>query len=319
MKRQLRNDGSEAVLIQGSTFKKMYLQITTVGTGYVVPTSKDIDLTKIRIGLQLNQHGKDISSSFNAVGPTALGTLKNKNFFGADNVGFDVNGLTCSGKQLQATDGSTINFQNLLVIPILFNGMSLTDSDSLTVQVDLLSGLFALGNATDDSKVYLVTEEGADVEQLDLELPVFYPLTIDKQSPAFNEESVSEIAIVSSCPSVSTLDFPINAIDVKSLYVNERFDYVTLRSKQIIDQFELASNNVSICDSHPSTLDKVEINLDVDTTKLHTGNEFLYVMRSKHNAKLANRAINHRRKVTNMKAKTRGLMVSGGGTIGQGW
>jgi len=56
-------------------------------------------------------------------------------------------------------------------------------------------------------------------------------------------------------------------------------------------------------------MDKVEINLDVDTTKLHNGCEFLYVLRAKHSASLASKAIQHRNKVSMRKATTRGLVT----------
>lgn len=311
MKRQIRNNGSEVVQIKGTSFKKLYLQIVTVGPDdTTAPSNKDIDLTRIRIGLELTQHGQSMSSSFNAVGPTALGVLKNKDVYGMNNVGFNPTiGTTCSGYTIQDV-GSGLPFQNLLVIPILYNGMTLTEDDCLEVKIDLLTGLFSSGNATDDSKVYLVTEEGSDVEQLDLQLPVFYPLTVDKQSPAFNENAVSEVAILSSWSDGDSREFAIQNVDLKSQYVNERYDQVTLYAKQIIETPSFVDGfNVLINNSFPSTLDKFELNLDVDTSKLHNGCEFVYVLRAKHNARLASRALTHRAKVGKRKALARGLNV----------
>lgn len=306
MKRQIRNNGTESIKLVGTTFKKLYLQVVTVVPSVDGISPKDIDLTKLRIALTLNQHGKQISSSFNGVGPTLLGALKNADVDGFGVIGMDASGTACGGT-LVSDDSTTMN--GLLTIPILYNGLSLTDDDCLEIDIELLNGLFGLGNATDDSKVYLVTEEGLDVEQLDLQLPVYYPVTADKQSPAFNEESVSEIAILSGLQLTNNADWAYHSLEYKSLYANERFDQITLRAKQIIDTPQKEGNSVMIHRNSGSTLDRCEVNLDVDTSKLITGSEFLYVMRAKHNAKLASRALSHRSKVSQRKASMRGLKL----------
>lgn len=322
MKRQIRNNGSEVVELKNTAFKKLYILLDVIAdTDAINLTSKSVDLTKIRVGLTLTQHGAQVSSSFNGVGPAALSVLKNRDAVGFGNLNFGATGTTCQGHNIQTSGGagSGIFERSLVVLPIYYDSIMLRSNDLLEVAIDNLSGLF--DNGCDlNSKVYLVTEEGADTEQLDLCVPVFYPITTDKQSPSYNEQAVKEIFILSSYNQTETIDFPYNAIDVRSTFYNERYDVGTLYAKGIIDTVQVSDGmNVLIFASQNSTLNDVEVNLDIDTSKLHTGCEFLYVMRSKFSSGLAKYALSHNQKVLGRKLAARGVMKPNTATLAKKW
>jgi len=310
MKRQIRTNGSESVVIENSTFSRLYLQVNAIGaTNSAVATNATIDLTRIRISYELTQKGKTTTSSHNLVGPVALSALKNRQYDYFTSIELNPStGTTCKGRIIEAGgDGKPV--QTLLTVPLLDGGIRLTGSDRLIINIDCLSNLF---EPTFDAngKVYLVTEQSTDTNQFDMSLPVFYPLTFDKQSPNFNEPAVSEIAVLSTQTSrqdESLLHTAVQNIDIKSSFYSERFDLLQLRSKQSLDTPQQETNNFGVFFGGLSTIDNVEIALDVDVNQLLSGTDFLYVKRSVFNPHVVVEGISHDNKMSVSKVTNRGV------------
>lgn len=310
MKRQIRTNGSESVVIENSTFSRLYLQVNAIGRNNEVSASnKTIDLTRIRISYELTQKGKTTTSSHNLVGPVALSSLKNRQYDYFGSIEIDpTTGTTCKGRVIEA-GGDGFPVQTLLTVPLLDGGIRLTGDDKLIINIDCLSNLFS-ADFDANGKVYMCTEQSVDTNQFDMCLPVFYPLTFDKQSPNFNEPAVNEICVLSTQVNggdESLLHNAVQNIDVKSSFYSERFDLLQLRSKQSLDTPQQETNNFGVFFGGLSTLDNVEIALDVDVQQLMSGTDFLYIKRAVFNPHVTVEGISHDNKVSANKVINRGV------------
>ena len=307
MKIQLRQ-GSETQTLKAQSFKKAYILIQSVGNAVNVPaTTSDIDLTKINISIEICQEDVFAVSSFNGVAPTVLGALKQMNVNSVDSVNFAVSGLTCQGQEIQVASTTTKSLNNVY-IPILYGGYILNGSDYIKINVNTNPGFFGAG-VSNTSSFYLVTEESLDITQPDVNIPYYYPITIDKINPQFSEKSASEIYLINSLPTYTFATQPFNSIEIRSKYVNDRFDNFTLETKSSQDgngrTTDFGSNKIYVVE--PSTLEDLQVNLDVDTTLVTNGAQWLYFSRTCVSKEMTSKAISHARKVNQRKAILRGF------------
>lgn len=310
MKIQLRQ-GSETQTLKATSFKKAYILIQSVGNVAGVPaTTKDIDLSKINISLEVSQENVFAVSSFNGVGPAVLGALKQKDVTSFASVLFGTNCLTCAGQEIQVGAGPLVSLNNVY-LPLLEGGYNLTGSDYIKINVNTNPGFFGPG-VSNTSSFYLVTEEGMDITQPDVNIPYYYPITIDKVNPQFSEKAASEVYLLNSNPIYDFATQPFNSIEVRSKYVNDRFDNFTLETKCKQDgegrNFDGGSNLIYAVE--PSTLEDLQVNLDVDTANVINGAQWLYFRRTCLSNAITSKAISHERKINSRKAMSRGFNVS---------
>ena len=300
MKSQLRI-GSDSKKFQSIAFKRAYLLVQKIPNVVGVSSDLDLDLTKLRTSIDLKQGNVQDSTSFDAVGPTVLGAMKSNNNTTLVSCGFNPSGLTCEGIQAGSSDTYTLE------IPLLWGGYILKGQDELTFNVDIIPGFFS-SDCDNNSSVYLVVEPDSDVTQLDINLPIYYPITSDKNSPSFNEKAISELYLINSARYDFALSQPYQSIELKSQWVNDRFDSVTLEQKRFHCDNQVGINgNNTIYNVEPSALTDVEINLGVVTTAVTTGANYLFVSRVLTSEQMMKRAIVHNRKVLERKASFRGV------------
>ena len=226
MKQQLRI-GSNAVKIQGQSFGRAYLLIHGYGASTLVNT--DFLLTNLRIRIDLQQADVKESTSFNAVGPVAKGILDYAKADYFTQLGLANNGQSCIGKLLA---GSTT--QSTFAVPLLDGGYILRDEDYINFVIDVLPTFFT-ANTTSGSSVNLVIESANDINQIDINLPVYEPITNDRQSPAYTYDACSEIALINAVANYTFATEPFTSIDVRSKHVSDSFDMYTLSDKRADD------------------------------------------------------------------------------------
>ena len=299
MKTQLRI-GSDQKTITSMSFKRAYLLIQKVPNVAGTSSSLDLDLTKLRSSIDISQAGVKDSSSFDAVAPTVLGALKSANSTALASIGFDSGGLSCEGVE------SSSNTLFTLEVPLLCGGYIFKGDDTVTFNIDIIPGFFS-SDCDNGSSVYLVIEPDSDITQIDINLPVYYPITQDKNSPSFNEKACSEVYLLDSAR-YKFNTCPFQSIEIKSQYVNDRFDSVTMEQKRYKDLNQVGVHGNSVLSSvEPSSLTDVELNLGVNVSNVVTGAQFCYVSRVVTSTTMLKRAIVHNKKVASRKAMRRGL------------
>ena len=306
MKIQLRQ-GSESHTIKAQSFKRAYLLIQSVGNSVTdLPTNADIDLSKLNITLELYQGGNLYTSSFNGVAPVAVGALKQNAVFSLASYNFAPSGLTCQGQFVQGSGAGNV-FLNNVYVPLLWGGYNIKDEDYFKVIVNTNPGFFGGAN-TNASSFYLVTEESTDVNQIDVNIPYYYPITIDKTNPQFSESACSEIYLINTAP-YTFADQPFQSIEVRSKYVNDRFDNYTLET--LAYEVGKSRNYDGGCNQiymvEPSTLEDVQINLDINTSVVVNGAQWLFVSRTGFSTALLQKATEREQKINVSKAIARGV------------
>jgi hypothetical protein len=303
MKQQLRT-GSNSILVKGQSFGRAYLLIQGVGAGNLV--AADFSLANLRIRIDLNQADLKDSTSFNAVGPVAKGVLDYANPSFATDMGFSANGQTCRGKLLpNSTTQSTFS------VPLLDGGYILRGEDSINFIIEILPGFYTT-NSSASSSVNLVIESANSIEQIDINLPVYEPITNDRQSPAYTYDACSEIALINSVVPFSFSAEPFTSIDVRSKHVNDSFDSLTLADKRLDDIPQTALIGSSkIFYVEPDTLEQVQCNLNITTGNVTIGSQFLYVRKTLMSSQLTARSISHQNKIESRKLNSRGITPQG--------
>ena len=313
MKIQLRQ-GSESHTIKAQSFKRAYLLIQSVGNTVTdAPTPQDINLSKINITLELFQGNELYTSSFNGVAPVAIGAMKQRAFESVSSLDFDTNGLSCRGQVIQPNTATQVYLNNVF-IPLLWGGYNIKDGDYFKVIVNTNPGFFG-GDNTNASSFYLVTEESTDVNQIDVNIPYYYPITIDKTNPQFSERACSEIYLVNTASPYRFSTQPFQSVEIRSKFVNDRFDNYTLETKSREEgegrAFDLGSN--VIYNVEPSTLEDVQINLDINTANVVNGAQWLFVSRTGYSTILLEKAAERELKINVSKGMSRGLSSIEGG------
>jgi hypothetical protein len=312
MKRQIRL-GEDTYKVQGKAFKEAYILLEKTMIfeegGPISQSETDINLQALRVQISVEQEGAKATTSFNAVGPVVKYALYNPEPTSYQNHLFDSNGTSCRGL---FTGTST----SLVKIPLL-ETFILKGGDCITFNVSTLSTLWGQNVDANSSGIYLVIEEGSDLEQLDINLPCYEPITIDKQSPSWQYNAVSRIAILNGTNDGGMIPLtytnPVNYVEITSQHVSERFDI----NQQFIKAFDLGktdSDNLRsyrLYDVEPSALTDVTINMGVDTSLVSTGACFLYVEKVVVDKGLVIRGIAHSQKVKDSKLKFRGFGKGG--------
>ena len=303
MKQQLRI-GSNAVKIQGQSFGRAYLLVQGVGAAAL--TNTDFLLTNLRIRIDLQQADIKETTSFNAVGPVAKGILDYAKADYFTQLGLANNGQSCTGKLLA---GSTT--QSTFAVPLLDGGYILRGDDNINFVIDVLPTFFT-ANTTAGSSVNLVIESANDIQQTDINLPVYEPITNDRQSPAYTYDACSEIALINAVANYTFALEPFTSIDVRSKHVSDSFDMYTLSDKRAddIDQTAIFGSS-KIFYVEPSTLEQVQCNLNITTANVTIGSQFLYVRKTLMSTQLSARSIAHQNKIESRKMLARGVTPEG--------
>lgn len=301
MKRQIRLNSTESFVLEQQSFTSAYILLEGF-YGVTTPLNTFIDLSKIRITIAAEQSGQKVNSSFNGVGPMLLNSVKTLEFDYLTSIDINTSKTTALGMKIG-------NSKTQIILPLFDNGVVLNPGDSLRIDVDTLDGLFnVLYDTTQQSKCYLVTEESTDVVQMDLCVPVYYPITNEKQSPAFSEKACSEIVLLSTAKALDTTFLDnncFNNIDVQSKFYNQSYDASTLYARTKINSINDEGYNLPVAMLYPSTIEDVNLNLDVITANVVTGCQFLYVKRHCYSAVKLEQSIERTERINLSKAKTR--------------
>jgi hypothetical protein len=299
MKQQLRI-GTNSINLKGQAFGSAYLLVQGVGAAPL--TNADFLLSNLRIRIDLQQSNLKDSTSFNAVGPLHKGAIEYQNPNYLTDLGLSATGQTLRGKLLT---GSTT--QSVFTIPLLNGGYILRDEDYISFIIEVLPSFFT-ANSTNASSVNLVIEADNDIEQADVNLPVYEPITTDRQSPAFSYDSCSEVSLINA---VSTYNFagdPFNSIEVRSKHLSDTLDSFTLFDKRTNQSTQTAVNgSTQVYNFEPSTIDQVQINLNIVTANVISGSQFLFVSKTLFSPILAVKAMGHAEKVQKRKMMVRGI------------
>jgi hypothetical protein len=308
MKQQLRI-GSNPIVLQGNAFGRAYLLVQGVGASTI--TNTDFSLQFLRTQIEISQAGVKDSTAFNAVGPVtrALSELpytSNPSAAGAPNWGVAANGQSLSGVFTNASSTTSVFY-----IPLLEGGYILKGDDYIRFNIDVLPTFFS-GNVTSGSSVYLVTEEENGIVQADVNLPVYEPITTDKQSPSFTYDAISECsfldAVETSASGFNYLTSPLQAVDFRSKFVTEQFDINTLYGKNLASNANPLVNSHPIYYVEPSALWDVQVGLAINTTNVTIGSQFLYVRKVITSSSMVARAIGQEQKITKSSLRHRGVM-----------
>jgi hypothetical protein len=199
---------------------------------------------------------------------------------------------------------------SVFFIPLLEGGYSLKGDDYIRFNIDVLPTFFS-ANVTAGSSVYLVTEEANGIVQTDVNIPVYEPITTDKQSPAFSYDAVSVVeflnAVETATGNFNYLTDPLQAVDFRSQFVTEQFDIQTLYAKNLYTQANPMTNSHTIYSVEPSALWDAYIGLAINTTNVTIGSQFLYVSKVLTGSSLVQRAVEHEAKILKTNLKMRGV------------
>ncbi|MEY2671326.1 MAG: hypothetical protein RLZZ577_1642 [Bacteroidota bacterium] len=312
MKQQLRI-GSNPITLQGTSFGRAYLLVQGVGAAPIADT--DFSLQYLRTQIEISQAGVKDSTAFNAVGPftRAINELNWNTFaagspFSSDIPSFNVSpdGQTLAGVYTDGTATSSVFY-----IPLLEGGYILKGDDYIRFNIDVLPTFFS-SNVTAGSSVYLVTEEANGIVQADINIPVYEPITTDKQSPSFTYDAISEVAFLNAVecagPNFNYGKDPLQAVDFRSQYVTEQFDIQTLYAKNLYQNSNPLTNSHAIYYVEPSALWDVQIGLAINTSQVIIGSQFLYVRKVLTGAALVQRAAMQEAKITKTSLRKRGVI-----------
>ena len=267
MKVQLRS-GNNPLSLKGISFDKAYLLIE--GQGAAALTNADFNLTQLRATLNIKQAGVEGSTSFNAVGPVIKNLVDAKDPSTYANYTFAASGTTCRG----ALRGGTTT-QSTIIVPLLEGGYILRGDDCIDLNIEVLSIFNA--NSQANSYVYLVTEEANGIVQTDINLPRYEPIDNSRQQVSFTYDGASEIYFLNSAPYSATTN-PLTSIEVRTAYVNDRFDAGTLdgiRPLRIAATANQGNNKLYAVE--PAALYDVTINASINTANVTTGANFIYI------------------------------------------
>ena len=299
MKQQLRI-GTNSINLKGQAFGQAYLLVQGVGTAAL--TNVDFLLANLRIRIDLQQSNLKDSTSFNAVGPLHKGAIDYQNPAYLTDLGLAVNGQTLRGKLLT---GSTT--QSSFTIPLLNGGYILRDEDYINFVIEVLPSFFS-ANSSNASSVNLVIEADNDIEQADVNLPVYEPITTDRQSPAFSYDSCSEVSLINAVTNYTFATDPFSSIEVRSKHLADTLDSFTLFDKRVNQSTQTAINGSTVVYRlEPSTIDSVQVNLNVVTANVVSGSQFLFISKTLFSPILAVKAIAHSEKVQSRKMMVRGI------------
>lgn len=315
MKQQLRI-GSNPIVLSGTSFGRAYLLVQGVGAAAI--TNTDFNLNYLRTQIEISQAGIKDSTAFNAVGPVtrALNELpyttgpvaSGAPFFPyCPNWNVAANGQTLGGVSTIPT-----NLTSVFYVPLLEGGYSLKGDDYIRFNIDVLPTFFS-ANVTSGSSVYLVTEEANGIVQTDVNIPVYEPITTDKQSPAFSYDAVSICqflnAVETNPEAWNYSSDPLQAVDFRSQFVTEQFDVQTLYAKNLVSASNPLTNSHTIYSVEPSALWDAYIGLAINTTNVTIGSQFLYVSKVLTGSSLLNRAVAHEEKIIKTNLKMRGVVA----------
>jgi hypothetical protein len=299
MKQQLRI-GSNPIRLKGDSFGRAYLLVDGVGASTLVNT--DFSLANLRIQLEVSQAGVKDGTAFNAVGPFIKGLLDNQ-----DPTAWTNAGLANSVQTLRGILRAGSTTQSTFIVPILDGGYILKGDDYINFNIDILPAFYS-ANVTDSSAIYLVTEEANGIVQADVNIPIYEPITTDRQSPSYTYDGVSEVSLINSVNNYTLATNPFQSIGVKSSYVNDTFDNATLDSLRYLRIRQSATHGCSkIYNVEPDALHNVELNLAINTTLVTAGSQFVYVSKVITTPNLALRAIHHADKIATRNAEKQGL------------
>jgi len=298
MKVQLRS-GNNPITLKGQSFQNAYLLIEGVGAAAL--TNTDFLLTNLRATINLSQAGVQGATSFNAVGPVAKYCLDAKDPSTWTNMSWNPSGTTVRG----VLRGGTTT-QCTIKVPILEGGYILRGDDCCDLNIEVLTGLFS-ANVSANSYVYLVTEEANGIVQTDINLPRYEPVDNSRQQVAFSYDGASEIYLINTAPYSATTN-PFTSVEVRSAYVNDRFDAGTLDSLRSVRIATTANQGSSILYSvEPNALYDVQVNSSINTSLVTTGANFIYVNLVISGRTLVARAAAHSRKIQKRNLVKRGL------------
>lgn len=267
MKIQLRS-GNNPLTLKGISFDKCYLLIE--GQGAAALTNTDFNLTQLRATINVKQAGVEGSTSFNAVGPTIKCLIDMKDPSAWTNYSWALTGTSCRG----VLRGGTTT-QSTIRIPLLEGGIILRGDDCIDLNIEVLSVFSA--NSQANSYVYLVTEEANGIVQTDINMPRYEPIDNSRQQVSFTYDGASEIYFLNSGAYSSTTN-PLTSIEVRSAYVNDRFDAGTLDAIRPLRIAQTANQGCSILYSvEPAALYDVTVNASINTANVTTGANFIYV------------------------------------------
>ena len=299
MKQQLRI-GSNPIVISGQSFGRAYLLVQGVGASTLVNT--DFVLPNLRTQIEICQAGIKDTTAFNGVGPFIRGLLESQKPSTWTDSGLANNGQSLRGVLI---DGSTTacTFQ----IPLLENGYILKGDDYISFNIDILPAFYT-ANTTAGSSIYLITEEANGIVQTDVNMPVYEPITTDKQSPAFTYDACSEIYLINAVNNYTLATDPFQSIDVRTQYVAERFDQQTLTARRYFNENITAVQGCSkVFAVEPSALWDVQVGIAVNTSLVTAGSQFLYISKVLTSPQLVRRAVAHQQKVVKTNLKYRGV------------
>lgn len=310
MKQQLRI-GSNPIVLSGTSFGRAYLLVQGVGAAAI--TTTDFNLNYLRTQIEIAQAGIKDSTAFNAVGPVTRAlnelpyTLGQSGGTGRPDWTVAANGQTLGGVHTVSTSLTSVFY-----VPLLDGGYSLKGDDYIRFNIDILPTFFS-ANVTAGSSVYLVTEEANGIVQTDVNIPVYEPITTDKQSPAFSYDAVSVCEFLNAVETAAgsweyTTD-PLQAVDFRSQFVTEQFDVQTLYAKNLVSAANPLTNSHTIYSVEPSALWDAYIGLAINTTNVTIGSQFLYVSKVLTGSSLLNRAVAHEEKIFKTNLKMRGVVA----------
>jgi hypothetical protein len=311
MKQQLRI-GSNPIVLSGTSFGRAYLLVQGVGASNIANT--DFNLNYLRTQIEICQAGIKDSTAFNAVGPVtrALNELPYQAFTETSfSVDWNVasTGQTLGGVPTNFSGPGVYN-ASVFYIPLLEGGYVLKGDDYIRFNIDVLPTFFS-SNVTAGSSVYLVTEEANGIVQTDVNIPVYEPITTDKQSPAYSYDAVSVCqflnAVEPGSDGFSYTTDPLQAVDFRSQFVTEQFDIQTLYAKNLVSNANPLVNSHTIYSVEPSALWDAYIGLAINTTNVTIGSQFLYVSKVLTGSSLLSRAVEHEAKIMKTNLKMRGV------------
>lgn len=302
MKVQLRT-GNNPIKLQGQSFGRAYLLVSGVGDNPIKPT--DFQLQNLRSTITVKQAGVEGTTSFNAVGPTVKGALDSNNPDYLKSLNIDgTTGTACAGVYIQGSG----DLQTTFFIPLLEGGYILRGDDCIDMNIEVLPEFFQ-PNVRNNSYVYLVTEEENGITQTDINLPRYEPIDNSRQQVAFSYDGISELYFINSNLANYTVVYdPLTAIELRSAYVNDRFDNGTLQSLRLKRTNQLVSQgNYKLYSVEPNALYDVQVNASINVQGVLQGTAFVYVNTVLTGRNLLARGIAQATKIQKRNLQKRGL------------
>ena len=292
--------GTDGIVLKNIAFRKVYLLLQYQVSNPVI-LNQGVKLNAINIDIEVSQQGIKKNTFFQGL-PAFVRGASEMQYSWYTNA---VNNVTT----LESSQGCIIDSANVVrqvFIPLLESDFNLKGNDEINIQVQQLDTLF--GSANISNQTYLCVETGIDINQTSIKMPYYDILTNDRTQYLKDVSDISKLSLIGSFPFNYSDTTPFMSLDVRSKYYNDNFNQDQLIAKNNFGTYSASSSCVvRVFDVKEKILEQCSLQLNIDTSKIVTGVNWVYYEQITPNPIIFERALVRDNKIKKSKFQKLGM------------